>query len=159
MAEPKNTTRLERSYDEACEQQASKEEPDEAVREYTRDELTLFEQIVDSPTAALASFNSIKQQRKGKVIWVDCTSLQNLLNIEETLKLLPQDHDIFLFLALPPNYFRWDLIEQAIPPALDNTLFRLCPEDLRLYLVRMGTTRDYELPENSRTWPPDPAND
>ena len=133
---------------------ASDEETDEFVREYTRDELTLFEQIVDRPEAALASFKAIKQKRP-RVTWVDCYSLKDLLHIEEKLKLLPQDHDVFLFLALPPDYFRWDLIEQALPVALDNTLFRLCPHDLRLYLVRMGNTRDYELPENSRIWPPE----
>lgn len=127
-------------------------EIEEQEKEYTRNELTLFECIVSSPEEATQRLSSLQAQGR-KVVKFDCASVKELLALGPQLALVT-GQDILINFTMPGSYLSWDLVENVMPDVLDSTLYRFCPEDLRVYIVRMGKSVDYNLPENSSVWPP-----
>jgi hypothetical protein len=128
-------------------------QPDESEREYTRDDMTLFERIVASPEEADASLQAIQQQGR-KVFRIFCASAKELFDLKPQFNRIPDGHDLFLQFTPPGVYLSWDLIEGLLPNVLDNTLTEFCLKGRRVYVIRYGKTRRYELPENSQVWPP-----
>ena len=105
------------------------------VPDINRNAETLFELLAESDAHAAILFNKIKQTRK--VQWFPCDSREEYLQIDNILADMT-DSDIFLYFTMPKEHINWDLIEATGTTPIDETLFRLWPKELRLYLVRKG---------------------
>lgn len=101
-----------------------------------RDENTLFELKVRGPEEAARFFEKISAERK--VAWLQCDSLEEYLMMSGVLLYQDPDYDIFLFIALPPSSLDWEKVELVGTGVLEDVLFRLWPDEKRLYFARTG---------------------
>lgn len=100
-------------------------------------EQTMREHMVDSREHAQRIYNDLISSGR-KVAWFECGSVQDFLALDSTLSSAPPDSDVFVFLTMGKGFISWDLIDMAIPVAIQDTIFRLCPDDHLFHLARMG---------------------
>lgn len=105
------------------------------VPDINRNAETLFELLAENDAHAATLFNKLKQTRK--VQWFPCDSLEEYTQLDDILSGITNT-DIFIYCTMPKEHLNWDLIEALGTAPIEETLFRLWPDELRLYICRKG---------------------